>query len=65
MIKIENDSFGMLVTVLERDFFVEDYDNAEELIHEIEEFYTLSRKEKELLRKIDYTKGIEEVVDNR
>lgn len=64
MIKIEKDSFGVLVTVLERDFFAEDYENADELIHEIEEFYTLSRKEKELLRKIDYTKGIEEVVDN-
>ena len=64
MIKIEKDSFGVLVTVLERDFFAEDYENADELIHEIEEFYTLSRKEKELLRKINYTKGIEEVVDN-
>lgn len=64
MIKIEKDSFGVLVTVLERDFFAEDYENADELIHEIEEFYTLSRKEKELLRKIDYTKGIEEVVNN-
>lgn len=64
MIKIEKDSFGVLVTVLERDFFAEDYDNAEELIHEIEEFYTLSRKEKEMLYKLDYTKGTEEVVDN-
>ena len=64
MIKIEKDSFGVLVTVLERDFFVEDYDNAEELIHEIENFYTLSRKEKEMLYKLDYTKGTEEVVDN-
>ena len=64
MIKIEKDSFGVLVTVLERDFFAEDYENADELIHEIEGFYTLSRKEKELLRKINYTKGIEEVVDN-
>lgn len=64
MIKIEKDSFGVLITVLERDFFAEDYENADELIHEIEEFYTLSRKEKELLRKIDYTKGIEEVVNN-
>ena len=45
-------------------FFFFFYENADELIHEIEEFYTLSRKEKELLRKIDYTKGIEEVVDN-
>ena len=44
MIKIEKDSFGVLVTVLERDFFAEDYENADELIHEIEEFYTLSRK---------------------
>lgn len=64
MIKIEKDSFGVLVTVLERDFFAEDYDNADELIHEIEEFYTLSRKEKEMLYKLDYTKGTEEVVDN-
>ena len=64
MIKIEKDSFGVLVTVLERDFFSLYYENADELIHEIEEFYTLSRKEKELLRKIDYTKGIEEVVNN-
>ena len=64
MIKIEKDSFGILVTVLERDFFAEDYDNAEELIHEIENFYTLSRKEKEMLYKLDYTKGTEEVVDN-
>ena len=64
MIKIEKDSFGVLVTVLERDFFAEDYDNAEELIHEIEEFYTLSRKEKEMLYKLDYTKGTEEVVNN-
>lgn len=64
MIKIEKDSFGVLVTVLERDFFAEDYENADELIHEIEEFYTLSRKEKEMLYKLDYTKGTEEVVDN-
>lgn len=64
MIKIEKDSFGILVTVLERDFFAEDYENADELIHEIEEFYTLSRKEKEMLYKLDYTKGTEEVVDN-
>lgn len=64
MIKIEKDSFGVLVTVLERDFFAEDYENADELIHEIENFYTLSRKEKEMLYKLDYTKGTEEVVDN-
>lgn len=43
------DSVGGIVEALGRDYFMEDYDNVEDLIKEIEEHCSLSRKEKERL----------------
>ena len=52
MLKIKNESFGYVVSILERDFFVNDYNTIEELIEDIESFYILSQKEKNMLYRL-------------
>jgi hypothetical protein len=54
------DSVGGIVEALGRDFFMEDYVSVEELIKEIEQYYTLSKKEKERLTSIFNSKEREE-----
>ena len=54
------DNVGGIVEALGRDFFMEDYDSVEELIKAIEEYYTLSKKEKERLSNIFNSKEREE-----
>lgn len=54
------DSVGGIVEALGRDFFMEDYDSVEELIKAIEEYYTLSKKEKERLSNIFNSKERED-----
>lgn len=55
------DNFGGIVEALGRDYFMEDYDNVEDLIKEIEEHCSLSRKEKERLRNLECFKEREDI----
>ena len=54
------DSVGGIVEALGRDYFMEDYDSVESLIKEIEEYCSLSRKEKERLASIFNSKERED-----
>ena len=54
------DNVGGIVEALGRDFFMEDYDSVGELIKEIEQHYTLSKKEKERLISIFNSKERED-----
>lgn len=56
------DGVGGIVEALGRDYFMEDYETAEELIKDVCEYYTLSKKEKERIKTIFNSKE-EEGVD--